>query len=529
VRKFTLYVVSKTSGSMTSSSCSLGGVNWSDGNGDAVDCGGGGGGGGQPPCASAPPTLVPPFSCAEADGDPRLNITDAIRLICVLFQGGGQPYDISIPSVTKTMQVNCFNNTAMILDPMTQNPICPTSGDFAGQDGLYESGDARFSYAARFVIADTGIAEDPPSPLDDTVTDNATGLMWTRSHLTTPAAPPPPGGWTDPFCVPADFTAQGTNTMVKIQADKAIAELQGFGGFNDWRLPRGLELLSIAHYEIASVAYDVDIFNAPAGLLRFMSEDYIDETDFELMQVHYTDGHLNRDTRCTPLAVRAVRRVGFKDPTLHANPTQRSGPSFKYGDANADGQTNISDAQFMLSHLFQGGPEPCNVYSPMSIFGLPEEFVANNRFVATDNGNTVTDAVTGLMWVKAPPTTRFDWKAALNQAESLDFANHQDWRLPNVAEIATLMVYGEFLFSLQRPAEKRGQFFPDAFDVQVQGNEGRFFWTATTWDTQTDKAFKADFNSGIVHNGSTLATKKSQGVGHEPARVWAVRGPVDGR
>jgi hypothetical protein len=63
----------------------------------------------------------------------------------------------------------------------------------------------------------------------------------------------------------------------------------------------------------------------------------------------------------------------------------------------------------------------------------------------TNNGNgTVTDDVTGLMWQQTPagdagayPT--FSWAAAPGYCASLALASHQDWRLPTLIELLSIV------------------------------------------------------------------------------------------
>src|SRR5262245_33765218 len=81
--------------------------------------------------------------------------------------------------------------------------------------------------------------------------------------------------------------------------------------------------------------------------------------------------------------------------------------------------------------------------------GCPSE----GRF--TDNGDgTVTDHCTGLMWQKDTadldgdgqtrddPSDRIDWFGALAYCEGLTFAGYDDWRLPNVRELESIVDYG---------------------------------------------------------------------------------------
>jgi hypothetical protein len=80
--------------------------------------------------------------------------------------------------------------------------------------------------------------------------------------------------------------------------------------------------------------------------------------------------------------------------------------------------------------------------------GCPPE----DRFV--DNGDgTVTDTCTGLMWQQDTAdvdgdghvtfeSDRITWCEALAYCDNLSFAGHDDWRLPNVQELQSIVAYG---------------------------------------------------------------------------------------
>ncbi len=63
-----------------------------------------------------------------------------------------------------------------------------------------------------------------------------------------------------------------------------------------------------------------------------------------------------------------------------------------------------------------------------------------NDFV--DNGDgTVTDNATGLMWQQADSGGGMDWGSALAYAESATIGDHNDWRLPNIKELQSIVDY----------------------------------------------------------------------------------------
>jgi hypothetical protein len=56
----------------------------------------------------------------------------------------------------------------------------------------------------------------------------------------------------------------------------------------------------------------------------------------------------------------------------------------------------------------------------------------------TDNGDTITDNLTQLIWQKIPNTAALTWEQALVYAEGLTIGTSSDWRLPNIKELQSL-------------------------------------------------------------------------------------------
>lgn len=68
------------------------------------------------------------------------------------------------------------------------------------------------------------------------------------------------------------------------------------------------------------------------------------------------------------------------------------------------------------------------------------------RFVLDASGNCITDQLTGLMWLKNvgainTPST-INWDAALTKAANGTWCGYDDWRVPNINELASLINYG---------------------------------------------------------------------------------------
>jgi hypothetical protein len=88
----------------------------------------------------------------------------------------------------------------------------------------------------------------------------------------------------------------------------------------------------------------------------------------------------------------------------------------------------------------------------------------------TDNGDgTVTNSVTGLMWLKETDDSMLlDWIGAIEYSEKLFFAGYNDWRLPSIKELLSII------------------------DIE---SDGRNYWSSTTVSDLPSWAFIV--NAGI--------------------------------
>lgn len=126
----------------------------------------------------------------------------------------------------------------------------------------------------------------------------------------------------------------------------------------------------------------------------------------------------------------------------------------------------------------------------------------------TDNGNgTVTDNLTGLVWVKVVYADTITWEDALVYAESLSFAGQTDWRLPNIKELQSICQQ-----TISNPTISNS-----FFSVGIKK-----IWSSTTLPNQTTKSWYIDSREGIAtydvktNKHSVLCVR---GNGSSPASV----------
>jgi hypothetical protein len=125
------------------------------------------------------------------------------------------------------------------------------------------------------------------------------------------------------------------------------------------------------------------------------------------------------------------------------------------------------------------------------------------RFVDHGNG-TVTDRVSGLMWTKDARQIpeKMNWHDALTACNNCDYAGYDNWRLPNVREMLSLVDFGACA-----PALPRGHPF-------VNAQPSDLFWSSTTSLPDTARAWCIGIMSGILSRND-----KASCLHH----VWPVR------
>lgn len=174
--------------------------------------------------------------------------------------------------------------------------------------------------------------------------------------------------------------------------DEAVAYVDQLelGGFSDWRLPSSKELFSISDFSMGWPYLDTNYFSLAESSVskdeQFWTERYVGVT---------AEGQ-------------AEAAFGVNHGTGHikAYPATASGPMGNYVRA-------VRGESYGINDFF-------------------------------DNGDaTVTDGATGLMWEQSDSVIAMDWEDALLYAQNADTAGYEDWRLPNVKELLSIVDYSK--------------------------------------------------------------------------------------
>ncbi len=126
--------------------------------------------------------------------------------------------------------------------------------------------------------------------------------------------------------------------------------------------------------------------------------------------------------------------------------------------------------------------------SPLNLLAesnLPASSEEKKQYTDHSNG-TVTDNNSGLMWQTAESIPQ-TWQQAIIYAQSLELGGFNDWRLPAIQELATLIDT-----SRSSPAINT-DFFP--------GCRPGAYWSATEHSQNQGFAWYVDFNNGLEQNG----------------------------
>lgn len=101
-----------------------------------------------------------------------------------------------------------------------------------------------------------------------------------------------------------------------------------------------------------------------------------------------------------------------------------------------------------------------------------------------DNGNgTVTDNDTKLMW-RQGEGGKMAWDSAIAYCKNLSLAGYNDWRLPNIEELKSIIDVEE------KPAINK-TYFPNA--------NASNYWSSTTYEFYSSHAWYVPFYYGSVH------------------------------
>jgi hypothetical protein len=288
---------------------------------------------------------------------------------------------------------------------------------------------------------------------DGTVNDDITGLQWQKAHNATRL------GYYDAKSVCANLT---------------------LGGHGDWRLPNIKELFSLAD------------FRGSQSRHFFINEAF----DFAEPGQDVLQGDRFASTHSTQMMGQTwsstiYTGVHFGRPGVEA--------AFFYN--------------FLDGHIKQAPTGGRNKLFYRCVRG--QEWGANAFHVNGDG--TVTDLALGLTWQQIDDGRTRDWPGALQYCENLNLAGHDDWRLPNIKELETLVDYTQNDPALDqryvRQTDKKG-----------------WFWSSTTHGDNISMASYVCFGKCVSKDGVDThgaGAQRSDPKAGDPSRWTSLGGQQD--
>ena len=145
-----------------------------------------------------------------------------------------------------------------------------------------------------------------------------------------------------------------------------------------------------------------------------------------------------------------------------------------------------------------------------ALYGQDAQF-SRSRLQYKDNGDgTVTDHVTGLIWQKSPGA-KVSWEEAVADAKRLRLSGHDDWRLPTIKELYSLMDFsGRTPMTDRRGSAQSGKPYLDTsvfdFNYGDTASGERIidcqYWSATEYAGKTmardETVFGVNFADGRI-------------------------------
>ena len=234
--------------------------------------------------------------------------------------------------------------------------------------------------------------------------------------------------------------------MTQSQAAAGASQCK-VGGYTDWRLPTIKELYSLILFS----GTDPD----PMSTNTSGQRPFIDTKYFKFQYGKPADGDRIIDSQFATCTI-------YRSTTMNGNKTM-------FGVNFADGRIKGYPAEATRGR-------PAKGFYVLYVRGNTD--YGKNQFV--DNGDgTIIDKATGLIWQKADSGRGMNWQQALDYAENLNLAGHNDWRLPNAKELQSLVDY------TRCPDTTDSAAVNPIFDVTPIKNEGGkkdfpFYWTSTS-------------------------------------------------
>lgn len=235
------------------------------------------------------------------------------------------------------------------------------------------------------------------------------------------------------------WTQEVGDKMLYSQAVSSVDQIET-GGYDDWRLPTIKELFSLMNFNGTDPSGMQDMHE---GVVFFLDTQFFD----------FSYGKTSEGDRL--IDSQWVTQSLYQGTVMGGN-------ECFFGVNFADGRIKCY-------------PTSKKMYYVRYVRGSQE--YGNNAFV--DQGEVVFDSSTGLSWQKSDSQEGLVWEDALAYCQQLEVAGYDDWRLPDIKELQSIVDYS------RSPDKSDSAALDSVFEISSIQNEARqqdypFFWSSTT-------------------------------------------------
>lgn len=256
---------------------------------------------------------------------------------------------------------------------------------------------------------------------NNTITDSTTGLMWQKDYK-----------------------------VMSYQEALNYANSAEIGGYHDWRVPNIKELYSLILFTGVD-ASNRDMYKVPDGSKPFIDTDFF---DFD----YGTNGERVIDSQYLTTSIYTGKVMG-KDKAVFG--------------------VNFADGRIKGYPLKKPRTKDDNNFT-VRLVRSNTDYGKNN--FKDNNDGTISDLATDLMWTKQDSQQAMDWPSAQQWVAQLNkdkYLGHNDWRLPNIKELQTIVDYS------RSPQATESAAIDPIFSISEIKDEGGntnypVFWSSTS-------------------------------------------------
>ncbi len=204
--------------------------------------------------------------------------------------------------------------------------------------------------------------------------------------------------------------------------------------------------------------------------------------------------------------LQSIVDYGTYNPAINTNCFPNTNPTF-YWSSSVYAQSSL----FAWGVYFNSGVVDCYHFRTDLCFVRCVRGNFRKQYFIDNGDGTVTDIITGLIWQEEGKNS-CTWQGALAYCKSLTLAGYNDWRLPNIKELRSIVDNTEYDPAINRT------YFPNTSYFN--------YWSASTNPGHPNYAWIVHFEYGPVFVNGKTNNSHVRCVRLQPNWEWVFPSPV---